>query len=488
MSRLTIKALTLAASLLAAAALSSCGESASSPAATAAPAGDTPSVLDTAEETTTGVMPPVPDGTDYGGYTFTIRNGNIADWMVTYAVDADEENGEALNDAIYKRNLAVEEALNVKITSIDESGARSDAEKAIKAGDDAYDLVLDTTAEAFTMATNGTALSYDNIPSLELDKPWWVQSSLRDTSIAGHVYYAISLFDTTHYCEIRGLMFNKTLRESYQLDNPYDLVNDNKWTLDKMKEMGVTVALDLDGDGKWTKADQYGYTSWSRVGCEALVYGAGGKLSLNKDEDDYPFFDLDDVFYYDRYSAVAALYAEEGFKAPQGDSSNHGGLDEFIEGKILFYNEAIGNAHSLRDMDADFGIIPCPKYNEEQEEYQHFGGTPYVEIIPKTASDPERTGYVLETLAWASQDTVVPAYYEVTLNGKIARDTESSPMLDIVFNTLSYPNQLAFDYCDTKVTDIIWKGKTDFASYFAKNAEKIQKAIDKAVAAYEENN
>lgn len=463
------------------------GGEAQSPAALTA---DTsPSVtLDAAETTAAGIMPSIPDGTDYGGYEFRIRNGNIADWMVTYSVDADEENGEALNDAIYARNLAVEEALNVKISSIDQSGARSDAEKAIKAGDDAYDIVLDTTAEAFTMATNGSALSFDNIPSLELDKPWWVQSSLRDTSIAGHVYYAISLFDTTHYCEIRGLMFNKTLRESYQLDDPYDLVNDNRWTLDRMKEMGVAVALDLDGDGKWTKDDQFGYTSWSRVGGEAMVYGIGGRLSLSKDEDDYPFFDLDDAFQYDRYEAVMKVFAEEGFKAPHGDSSNHGGLDEFIQGRILFYNEAIGNAHSLRDMDADFGIIPSPKYDESQAEYHHFGGTPYVEIVPKTASDPERTGYVLEMLAWKSQDTVVPAYYDVTLNGKIARDTESGPMLDIIFNTLSYPSQLAFDYCDTNITDRIWKNKGDFASYFAKNAEKIQKAIDKAVTAYEENN
>ncbi|MBQ7720238.1 MAG: extracellular solute-binding protein, partial [Clostridia bacterium] len=292
----TIRLCAAALSALLMLAAASCGGGeAQSPAALTA---DTsPSVtLDAAETTTAGIMPSIPDGTDYGGYEFRIRNGNIADWMVTYSVDADEENGEALNDAIYARNLAVEEALNVKISSIDQSGARSDAEKAIKAGDDAYDIVLDTTAEAFTMATNGSALSFDNIPTLELDKPWWVQSSLRDTSIAGHVYYAISLFDTTHYCEIRGLMFNKTLRESYQLDDPYDLVSGGGWTLDRMKEMGVAVALDLDGDGKWTKDDQFGYTSWSRVGGEAMVYGIGGRLSLSKDEDDYPFFDLDDAF------------------------------------------------------------------------------------------------------------------------------------------------------------------------------------------------
>ena len=46
---------------------------------------------------------------------------------------------------------------------------------------------------------------------------------IRDTSINGNVYYAISLFDTTTD-EVRGLMFNKTLRENYELDNPYQLV------------------------------------------------------------------------------------------------------------------------------------------------------------------------------------------------------------------------------------------------------------------------
>ena len=33
--------------------------------------------------------------------------------------------------------------------------------------------------------------------------------------------------------------------------------------------------------------------------------------------------------------------------------------------------------------------------------------------------DTRHSGYILETLAWASQDTVVPAFYDVTLNGKV---------------------------------------------------------------------
>ncbi|MBQ3954795.1 MAG: hypothetical protein II680_02820 [Clostridia bacterium] len=448
----------------------------------------TPVVTEPEEVPETEALPPIPEGYDLGGYEFTILNGNTADWLYTYRVTADEETGEALNDAIFKRNLTAEDALNVKVTAIDQSGAQSTAERSIRAGDDTYDLVLVITSESFQMALNGCTLSYDKVPSIDLSKPWWVQNSLRDFSIAHHIYYAISLFDTTHYDYVRSLMFNKNMRVDYDLENPYELVNEGRWTLDRMRDMGSAVATDLNGNGRWDDEDRYGYTSWSRNGCEMYVYAVGGKLSVNKDENDMPFFDLNDVYYYDRFQAISELLSVDGFKADFGTSGNHGGLDWFIAGQTLFFSESLGNSHSLRDMDTDFGFLPGPKYNEEQPEYYSFGGTPYCENVPITAGDPERTGYILETLAWASQDTVVPAFYDVTLNGKVTRDTESGPMLDIIFNSLSYPSQVAFEQCDTQVTDMIWAGKTDFASYFAKCGKVIQKAIDKAIKSYEENN
>ncbi|MBQ3861828.1 MAG: hypothetical protein II680_14110 [Clostridia bacterium] len=439
-------------------------------------------------EAETESKPPIPEGYDLGGYTFTILNGNIGDWMYTYRVTADEETGEVLNDAIFKRNLATEDLLNMKITAIDQNGARDTAERSIKGGDDAYDLVLDNTSPAFKMALGGSVLSYDSIDSIDTENPWWERNSLRDFSIANHVYYAVSLFDTTHYDYVRTLMFNKGMREEFGLEDPYELVREDRWTLDQMEKMGLAVANDVNGNGQWDDEDRYGYTSWSRNGCEMYVYAIGGKLSVNKDENDLPFFDLDDIFYYDRFDAVTNLLAKEGYKANFGTAGNHGGLDYFIAGQTLFFSESLGNSHSLRDMDTDFGFLPGPKYNEEQKEYYSFGGTPYCELVPITASDPERTGYVMETLAWASQDTIVPAFYDVTLNGKVIRDTESGPMLDIIFDTLSYPSQVAFDQCDTQVTDLIWGGKGGFASYFAKYSRIINKEIDKAIKAYSENN
>ena len=41
------------------------------------------------------------------------------------------------------------------------------------------------------------------------------------------------------------IYFNPALIDSLGLENPYDLVNDHKWTLDKMTEMAAAALSDL---------------------------------------------------------------------------------------------------------------------------------------------------------------------------------------------------------------------------------------------------
>jgi hypothetical protein len=45
------------------------------------------------------------------------------------------------------------------------------------------------------------------------------------------------------------LVFNKKLIQDHALENPYEIVHNNRWTLDKMIEMTRGVAQDLNGDG-----------------------------------------------------------------------------------------------------------------------------------------------------------------------------------------------------------------------------------------------
>lgn len=81
---------------------------------------DTTSGTEDTSETDTGTTvssipePDIPE-LDYGGaeFTYLIRGGNVSSYKEKY-VYAEEENGEPVNDAIYKRNLQVEEKVQHK--------------------------------------------------------------------------------------------------------------------------------------------------------------------------------------------------------------------------------------------------------------------------------------------------------------------------------------------------------------------------------------
>ena len=442
---------------------------------------DVPS--DPGAETVTELKPELPES-DFDGYVFRFLNGNTSTWMTIFVVTAEEQNGEAVNDAIYARNLAVSEKYGVKISEISTTSVAANVKKSIAAGDNSFDIALMTMADAISCVQSGAATDYAAIPYIDIEKPWWIQNAHKYTSIGNKVYYAISQFDTTHFDGVRGLYFNKTLRQNFELEDPYQLVADNKWVLEKMGELGAAVAQDLDGDGQWTDADRYGYTSWYGIGGQTLLYAVGSHTSLSKDENDMPYFDLNQSYHLERLDAVARLYALDGFKHPGGVAGNNGGVDFFKNDQTLFYNETMGNIQKLRTMDTDFGIIPSPKYNEEQEEYYHLGGNPYFMIVPVTSPDLERTGIVTEALAYESMLVIPPAFYDIMLTTKIARDNESSKMLDIIFGSLSYYLPVALDILENGVTDLLWKNSTDFASYFAKNESKILKEIEKMTEVY----
>ena len=61
----------------------------------------------------------------------------------------------------------------------------------------------------------------------------------------------------------------------------------------------------------------------------------------------------------------------------------------------------------------------------------------YMVSIPITA-DLAFSGHITEALAYESKYTLTPAFYDLTLRTKTARDDESEAMLDIIFNNKNY--------------------------------------------------
>jgi hypothetical protein len=158
----------------------------------------------------------------------------------------------------------------------------------------------------------------------------------------------------------------------------------------------------------------------------------------------------------------------------------------FGEGRAMFLHTQLGGIETLRHMETDFGIIPYPKLNEQQENY--YSSLAWAEIlsIPVYADEEDlvRTGVILEALASDSYRSVVPVYTELVLKTRNARDDESEEMIGLIL-----ANRV-FDWGDAIWTPLlrdgifpaIWPRGTDTIVSRLERAEgNIQRTIDNMV-------
>ena len=483
----------LAASLL----LASCGNAASSntpetaqdtePAATAA---DTESIETTADPRYTDAI----GDYDFGGEDFHFLlhgDGDPYNWS-EIDVLSEGSNGETINDGIYARNLALEERLNIHITGQYNISSASVLKKTVSAGDDAYDAAWLRLDDSGSAAQSGSVYDWHEVPHVDLTKAYWDQSIIRDLSIGGKVYYLTGDISTIDNQATWIMMFNKNMINEYDMEDPYQLVRDGKWTLDKFSEMTKDIARDLNGDGKYTIDDMYGLSTTVDT-IYGLFYSSGLSF-ISKDSDDIPYFDIDLQKAQDVLERTAEIFNEGNRTLVatriSGQTSDPiaGIRQAFFEDRALFYAEVMFHVANLRQMETDFGIIPQPKYDEAQAEYITFVNPAGSGLtIPVTVGDIERCGVVLEAMASESYRHLTPAYYNTALQQKYTRDNESAEMLDLLLQNRVYDLAMIYRWgsINTAYRNLADKNQTDLSSMIAKYESKVLSGIDKFLSAFE---
>jgi len=429
-------------------------------------------------------------GVKYDGYTFRVMNvaQSSMTWVYT-TICVDEETGEGVNDAVYKRNRTVEERFNIEMKEIvetSESSISTKANKSIKAGSDDYDLFMLTSFDAAVLAKNHMLTDYNEIPYVDLAQKYWDRDMVRDLSVGKRNYLVTGDFSMTHYGDTIGMFFNKKLLNEMGLESPYNIINEGKWTYDKFSEMARDASKDLNGDGKFDKNDQFGYMSLTHIWAQGFMAAAGQQM-VGKDENDMHAFVMRNEKFVEAYQKMISIIHQGNMTFDADTAGNHRLQDiMFPNNQALFWSEVVHWATILRDMNADFGIIIHPKLDESQTGYHNYVYPPPVMCVPVTSPDITRTGMILETLCYESTETVIKAYYDVLLKTKISRDNESEKMLDIMFQNRWY-----------NVADIFYSGEiynpfnalskkkdADIVSWIDKNENKILAAINKNSEAF----
>jgi hypothetical protein len=425
---------------------------------------------------------------DYEGYEFLVADrltsNNI---FTTIDLYSEGENGDTINDAVFARNIIVEEALNIKIKEKESSAPVNDIKTAVLASEDTYDAVTDGLSSlAKNLAVPGYLLDLNELPTLNLGADWWDQAMNKGLSIMNKIYFITGDISIMDNYGTWSVMFNKEIIENFNRDDPYKLVEDGTWTLDKMYEMAKGVSVDLDGDGKMGDWDQYGILSenYNTFG----FWLGSGEMITRKDDNDLPYLTL----YNERSASVIELVLEiqlDTATTITGDRHSKEMADGvnilFKQGKGLFIFGGFWLISDYRDSEVNFGIAPTPKFEESQDKYYntYSPGNCTAYSVPVTASDYGRTGTILEALAMISKYTLTPAYYDIALEGKFLRDEQSKDMLDLILANRSFDLCALFDWGGMfSVFGSMYTSKSyDFASRYTANEEKAIMAIDEFI-------
>ena len=480
----------LLAALLIASAITSCGSDTDKPAENTAANG-------TAAATEAVTVDPndpasakdsLPEGLDFEGKTFRIYNAIEAHQI--YYEASEELAGDIVNDAVMRRNTAVEERLNITLQHDPyqdtwDSVANS-IRKLIMAGDQTYDLYLGHQTGVTQLLADNCFVNAFDLEHLDFSQPWWNNLYMNELSLGSdYRFFLAGDYFITALLNARVVYYNKQIIADHfdNGDSLYEEVIDGKWTIDRMAELIKTVYVDVNNDSKPDVDDKLGFVCYAtQASTDGFVYGTDIAFTTR---------DSDGFIELSMISDEAVKLAEklnELFHLPgtyTGATGNQATI--FAAGNTLFLgNGTFSTAVGLRDMEQDFGFLPHPKYDEAQENYHSLvHDTALLGCIPSSSANLDIAGAVIEALNAETYRVVTPAWYETALKVKYARDDLSGQMIDLIHDSLTTNFIYAYNYAMNSIglvyRDLISRNSTDYASAVQKKIGAAEKALEELV-------
>lgn len=463
--------------------IASCKDSAPTDSNTAEPSSNTNTASATEASEISDELP----GYDFSGKTFTVISRTIPNSNVNQIV-SDGEAAEVIDDAVYRRNLEISERFNVNIEALlyEEQEYEQPFKSSIMAGDNSFQLAVMHIINSGVYATGGLLTDWNKIPNINLEKPWWNQTIIKNMQIGGKLFLAQN--DIPTYTVINNnhaMFFNKNLLKEYNIPDIYNTVREGKWTLDLLSQYVKLATKDMDGNGVMDDSDRWGLIA-STGSTSAFLPSCSQPIMLTNEEG-LPELAINTSRTVTIVEKVYDICISSGntLLKPIAEEDNLCLL--FRDGKSLFYNGFISNCTTLRDMEDEYGIIPLPKFDENQDQYytQIQGNSDLVGVpVSVPEEDFEFVGTITEALSAESYKTVRPAIYEAALKTKFLRDVDSEEMLDIITKNIQI--DFGFVYHNWKgyaftVWELMDAKSKDFASYYDRKEAEAQKNYSEVI-------
>ena len=352
---------------------------------------------------------------------------------------------DPVEQSLLERDYFVEDRLGItfQYTSIpgsfNERQAYSDhVRQSVQAGVKAWDMVATYSMVAPNLALNNSLVDMRTLDYIDFGKTWYPQFMVESSTINNKTYFISGDISTNMLYQMHTVAFSEkqAIAKGINEDDLYQMVYDNKWTVENWFEMCQELGEEMGGDGIWDKDDYYPIISSSEVWLDSFYFATGlslidegvdGKLTVSGDPLDEPVLSI--------YSIL--FEAQDSYHSFRVFTDAKAIMNE----KCIF---AITTVASFRNYFADaneqYRVLPFPKYIEgDSTSYQtllSFGHTQY--CIPNDIDDPNRSAAVLEALGYAGYVYVTPVVFEETMQMRYSENENVSNMFEIMRTGRTY--------------------------------------------------
>ena len=440
-------------------------------------------------ETASLISEDLPDDLDYGDDEITIISRYKEGWT-DCEIGVEGLKGEPVNDAVFERNKAVEERLNVKIISIEDntdshSAVVSKVAIAVRGGTKDFDIMAAPCYTTLPETLMGTFvdLRSDTCEYLDLDQPWWTQGFHEAVEYQGSQFAILGSMVLSMYRFGFVTVFNKSVFTDASQPFLYDYVQNGTWTLDKQAAIAPLLYKD-DGNGMQdATGDLYGFVSSTYTNIDA--YWSACRLDIvRKDGDGNLTLVLDMERLHGATESILNLFHNTNnatYKVPGTDDDTIWTTirQMFADGEAAMASLRFMEMENsvMRNMAQEYGVVPMPKYDVNQDNYYTLLHDQFTVIaVPVTVTGDRLTqmSAVLEAMSSASYNIVKPVYYEDTLRTKIAQDPVAAEMMDIITDNV---------YIDAGILYI-----SSLGSYHHSLRNVIQSRANNSVSLYKSKN
>ncbi len=397
----------------------------------------------------------LPDNTNYGNYTFTMRAPKQEVYGTGHYVEAEGKN-DVINNALLERRLLLQDMFGflLELDISQNAGALFNSLGNNHQGQSHWvDALFMDANLSMSGAQRGNLWNLNLLEELNLEASYYDQRIQQNFRIGDKLFQLTGDYEVLDELVTFGVLYNDylydQLRYYEEYGTPYKLVSDKKWTYNTMMTMAAPFTSEVAG-AQYTEDNNWGIVSEE----QAIYYfymGAGlmpmasknGKLEiLLKDSTAFAetYQVLSNLIPFGQDPNVMFISEVQGVTTDKAVVAS----DVFEQDRALFRTTSLSDAIYSAEMEHDFGILPVPLYQEGQAEYynQINADAAWPLCIPLYVRDVHKTAEMFERLSYYSRyggdESLYEAFFERLTIAKICRKEEDREMLEMIFSTKVY--------------------------------------------------